>query len=148
MEDTSRCILTGQERSFTAHISLVYEVCLASKTHNTRFISIHRTMLVVRFSDGRGQGIYKSSHLCSIHLTISFNDLTRTPYFLQTMHCSPLATLLTFVVLVEPLFAYQTIARRGLFHDVNDHNALAENSVNAMYRAEALGLPGVELISD
>ncbi|THX48903.1 hypothetical protein D6D08_10020 [Aureobasidium pullulans] len=54
------------------------------------------------------------------------------------MHCSPLATLLTLVILVEPLFAYQTIAHRG------DHNALAENSVNAMFRAEALGLPGVE----
>ncbi|THY51065.1 hypothetical protein D6C97_06821 [Aureobasidium pullulans] len=58
--------------------------------------------------------------------------------------CSLLATLLTFVVLVEPLFAYQTIARRGLFHDVNDRNTLAENSVNATYRAEALGLPGVD----
>ena len=101
-------------------------------------------MLVVRFSDSRGQGIYKSSHLCSIHLSISFNDLTRTQYFLQTMHCSPFATLLTLVILVEPLFAYQTIAHRGLFHDVNDHNAVAENSIDAMYRAEALGLPGVE----
>ncbi|TIA08298.1 hypothetical protein D6C81_09146 [Aureobasidium pullulans] len=60
------------------------------------------------------------------------------------MHCSPLATLLTLVILVKPLFAYQTIAHRGLFHDVNDHNALAENSVNAMYRAEALGPPSVE----
>ncbi|THW92229.1 hypothetical protein D6D15_03320 [Aureobasidium pullulans] len=60
------------------------------------------------------------------------------------MHCSPLVTLLTLVILVEPLFAYQTIAHRGIFHDVKDHNALAENSVNAMYRAEALGLPGVE----
>ncbi|THX18427.1 hypothetical protein D6C86_07613 [Aureobasidium pullulans] len=60
------------------------------------------------------------------------------------MHCSPLATLLTLVILVEPLFAYQTIAHRGLFHDVNDHNAVAENSIDAMYRAEALGLPGVE----
>ncbi|THX41411.1 hypothetical protein D6D10_02747 [Aureobasidium pullulans] len=60
------------------------------------------------------------------------------------MHCSPLATLLTLVILVKPLFAYQTIAHRGLFHDVNDHNALAGNSVNAMYRAEALGPPSVE----
>ena len=60
------------------------------------------------------------------------------------MHCSPFATLLTLVILVEPLFAYQTIAHRGLFHDVNDYNAVAENSIDAMYRAKALGLPSVE----
>ncbi|KAI5239914.1 pectin lyase-like protein [Aureobasidium subglaciale] len=34
----------------------------------------------------------------------------------------------------------ETIAHRGLFHDVNDHNPMAGNTIDAMYRAESLGL--------
>jgi len=60
------------------------------------------------------------------------------------MRCSQFIVILASAVTIQPISAYQTIAHRGLFHDVNDKNALAENSVDALYRAAALGLPGVE----
>lgn len=55
-----------------------------------------------------------------------------------------ITTILAFVAFACPILAYQTIAHRGLFHDVNDKFAFAENSVDALYRAADLGLPGVE----
>lgn len=41
--------------------------------------------------------------------------------------------------------ATQTIAHRGVFHDVSDQYALPENSLLAILRAKSMGLSGVEL---
>lgn len=42
-------------------------------------------------------------------------------------------------------FAWKPIAHRGVFHDIDDRQANAENTVGALYRANALNMPGVEL---
>lgn len=44
-----------------------------------------------------------------------------------------------------PVFGWQPIAHRGVFHDVDDRQANSENTVGALYRADDLKMPGVEL---
>jgi glycerophosphoryl diester phosphodiesterase len=52
--------------------------------------------------------------------------------------------IIVWILLARPLLAWLAIAHRGLYHDVADNHALAENSVDALYRAYDLGLLGVE----
>ncbi|UJO21532.1 uncharacterized protein CLAFUR5_09264 [Fulvia fulva] len=47
-------------------------------------------------------------------------------------------------LLTPSISAYQTLAHRGLFHDVTDGSNIAENTVSALQRAADFGLPGVE----
>ncbi|CDU24358.1 uncharacterized protein SPSC_03429 [Sporisorium scitamineum] len=62
------------------------------------------------------------------------------------MHCYKLATyVIAAVALSSTAFGWQPIAHRGVFHDVDDSQANAENTVGALYRANDLNLPGVEL---
>lgn len=55
------------------------------------------------------------------------------------------AIIASLLLFSQPAHAYQSVAHRGLFHDRNDNYNLAENSVDALFRAQTFGLPGAEL---
>ncbi|GAC94343.1 glycerophosphodiester phosphodiesterase [Pseudozyma hubeiensis SY62] len=70
--------------------------------------------------------------------TMNVGYMARSALRMEYACCSAIA-------LVGTAFAWQPIAHRGVFHDVDDSQANAENSIGALYRAGDLGLPGVEL---
>ncbi|TCP65631.1 hypothetical protein [Sphingomonas sp. PP-CE-1G-424] len=60
---------------------------------------------------------------------------------------SMIAALATFAVAVVPtaVSAYEVIAHRGVYHDTDTNQTIAENSFYAVVRAHDLGMRGVEL---
>ncbi len=77
-------------------------------------------------------------------------NLSLIPYLIpespRTMHFLKLSSYVAAAaVLAGMSFAWQPIAHRGVFHDVDDSQANAENTVGALYRANDLHMPGVEL---
>lgn len=63
----------------------------------------------------------------------------------ESTHATRRLTFALLAILATPSCAYQAIAHRGVFHDRNDNYRLAENSVDALSRANSFGLAGAEL---
>jgi glycerophosphoryl diester phosphodiesterase len=49
-----------------------------------------------------------------------------------------------WILLARPLLAWEAIAHRGVYHNMGDAHALAENSIEALLRAYDIGVRGVE----